>query len=74
MAQKACSPDKSACEDFFGRLKNEMSYNRKWIGVLIEEFVQISDTYLHWYNEKRIEISLRGLSPLDYRKQFGSTA
>ncbi len=28
MSQKDCSPDNSACEGFFGRLKNEMFYNR----------------------------------------------
>jgi putative transposase len=28
MSKKGCSPDNSACEGFFGRLKNEMFYNR----------------------------------------------
>lgn len=74
MSKKACSPDNSAREGFFGRLKNEMFYNRKWIGVSIEEFVQILDAYLHWYNERRIKVSLGGLSPLDYRKKLGLTA
>lgn len=74
MSRKACSPDNAACEGFFGRLKNEMFYNRKWIGVSIEEFVQILDDYIHWYNEKRIKQSLGGLSPLDYRRKMGLTA
>ena len=26
MSKKGCSPDNSACEGFFGRLKNEMFY------------------------------------------------
>ena len=30
MSKKGCSPDNSACEGFFGRLKNEMSYQRDW--------------------------------------------
>ena len=28
MSKKGCSPDNSACEGFFGRLKNEMFYDR----------------------------------------------
>lgn len=74
MSRKACSPDNAACEGFFGRLKNEMFYNRRWIGVSIDEFVRILDDYIHWYNEKRIKLSLGGLSPLDYRRKMGLTA
>ena len=32
------------------------------------------DSYLCWYNEKRIKISLGGLSPACYRKQLGLAA
>jgi|GEM_PF-436995 len=44
MSKKGCSPDNSACEGFFGRLKNEMFYNRSWRGVTIEEFIKRLDT------------------------------
>ena len=71
MSKKACSPDNSACEGFFGRLKNEMFYNRKWIGVSIEEFCNLLNKYIYWYNEKRIKMSLGGRSPLEYRKSLG---
>ncbi len=71
MSKKGCSPDNSACEGFFGRLKNEMFYNHKWDGVSIEQFIDILDEYIHWYAEHRIKISLGGLSPLAYRKQLG---
>ena len=71
MSKKACSPDNSACEGFFGRLKNEVFYGRSWVGVSIEEFVEIIDTYIHWYNEKRIKQSLGFLSPYEYRKIQG---
>lgn len=33
MSKKGCSPDNSACEGFFGHLKNEMFYNRSWQDV-----------------------------------------
>ena len=67
MSKKACSPDNSACEGFFGRLKNEMFYGKSWVGYSIDEFVMLLDEYLHWYNEKRIKKSLGYLSPLEYR-------
>ena len=60
MSKKGCSPDNSACEGFFGRLKNEMFYNRSWLGVSLEEFCTQLDDYIYWYNEKRIKMSLGG--------------
>lgn len=74
MSQKGCSPDNAACEGFFGRIKNEMFYNRSWAGVGIEEFINILDKYLHWYNEKRIKMSLGAMSPLEYRQNLGLLA
>jgi len=74
MSQKGCSPDNAACEGFFGRIKNEMFYNRSWTGISIDEFMDILDGYLHWYNEKRIKMSLRAMSPLEYRRSLGLVA
>jgi transposase InsO family protein/transposase-like protein len=71
MSRKGCSPDNSACEGFFGRLKNELFYSRSWQAITIEQFIQIVDSYIHWYNEKRIKISLGSLSPLEYRQSLG---
>jgi hypothetical protein len=48
-----------------------MFYGRSWIGVSIEEFIQILDSYIQWYAKGRIKISLGGMSPLDYRKSLG---
>ena len=39
--------------------------------VSIQEFVLRLDEYLHWYAEKRIKLSLGGLSPVQYRTQLG---
>lgn len=74
MSKKGCSPDNAACEGFFGRIKNEMFYNRSWAGVSIDEFIDILDEYLHWYNEKRIKMSLGAMSPLEYRRSLGLVA
>jgi putative transposase len=69
-----CPPDNAACEGFFGRLKNEMFYDRSWIGVGTDEFMEILNKYLIWYNEKRIKLSLGGMSPLEYRLSLGLAA
>jgi len=74
MSRKGCSPDNAACEGFFGRLKTELFYPRKWEDITIEEFMKIVDSYIHWYNEKRIKISLGSLSPIEYRESLGLTA
>ena len=74
MSRKGCSPDNAAYEGFFGRLKTELFYPRDWQATTIEQFIQVVDAYIHWYNEKRIKISLGSLSPLEYRASLGLTA
>jgi transposase InsO family protein/transposase-like protein len=74
MSRKGCSPDNSACEGFFGCLKNEMFYNRDWQGVTIEQFIELLNEYFAWYNETRIKISLGYMSPLEYRRSLGLAA
>ena len=73
MSRKGCSPDNSACEGFFGRLKNEMFYGRQWIGVSIAEFIEHLHRYIIWYNEDRIKMSLGAMSPVQYRSSLGLT-
>ena len=73
MSRKGCSPDNAACEGFFGRLKTELFYPRNWQGTTIEQFIQVVDAYIHWYNEKRIKLSLGSLSPVEYRESLGIT-
>jgi len=34
-------------------------------------FIMKLDQYLRWYGEKRIKLSLGGMSPIDYRKSLG---
>jgi putative transposase len=74
MSRKGCSPDNAACEGFFGRLKNELFYPGDWQTTTIEQFIQVIDSYIRWYNEKRIKISLGSLSPIEYRESLGFTA
>jgi transposase InsO family protein len=74
MSKKGCSPDNSACEGFFGRLKNEMFYYCSWQDVSIEQFINELDSYLRWYNEKRIKMSLGAMCPVYYRLFLGFAA
>ncbi len=73
MSRKGCSSDNSACEGFFGRIKNEMFYGRSWLGVSVDAFIAELDDYLHWYNEDRIKLPLEAMSPRDHRRKFGLT-
>lgn len=74
MSKKGCSPDNSACEGLFGRLKNEMFYGRDWTDVGVSEFIDTLHEYLVWYNEKRIKTSLGNMSPKEYRQSLGLMA
>ena len=74
MSSKGCSPDNSACEGFFGRMKNEMFYGRSWVGVTLETFMHLVNTYMVWYRNQRIKVSLGGMTILEYRKSLGLSA
>lgn len=71
MSRKGCSPDNAACEGFFGRLKTELFYPRDWQKITVEQFMDILDSYIRWYNETRIKVSLGSLSPVEYRQSLG---
>ena len=74
MSKKGCSPDNAAGEGFFGRLKNEMFYGRSWVGVSMDDFINEINSYIEWYNTKRIKQSLGYMSPAEYRHSLGLTA
>lgn len=74
MSKKGCSADNSACEGLFGRLKNEMFYNKDWSDVSISDFIKILNDYIVWYNELRIKKTLGYMSPMEYRQSLGLVA
>lgn len=74
MSKKGCSPDNSACEGFFGRLKNEFFYDRDWDGATIDDFIYELDGYMRYYRDERIKESLGWMSPMQYRKSLGLAA
>ena len=67
MSRKGNCLDNSAMESFFGRLKTECYYGKRF-----ETFEQLEKTiheYIHYYNHERIQGKLKGLSPVNYRTQ-----
>ena len=74
MSREGYSPDNAACEGFFGRLKTELFYPQSWMSTPIEQFVETLDSYIRWYNEKRIKISLGFLSLIEHRRSLGLAA
>ena len=44
-----------------------MFYKRDWMKISIELFIKEVNTYIEWYNNKRIKLSLGGMSPNEYR-------
>ena len=70
MSRKGNCYDNCIMETFFGRLKNEMFYGEKWDKISVEEFISIINQYMQWYRDKRIKLSLGGLSPMEYRRSL----
>lgn len=67
MSRKGNCLDNAAMESFFGRLKTECFYDREFNSR--EEIVDAVRDYLDYYNHRRIQLKLKGLSPIQYRKQ-----
>jgi putative transposase len=67
-----CNTDyDAACEGFFSRQKNELSFARDWVSTTVDEFTAALDAYIRWYNEARIKISMGSMSPIEHRKSLG---
>lgn len=66
MSRKGNYLDNNAMENFFGRLKTECYYDKRF-----ETFKQLKTTheYIHYYNHDRIQGKLKGLSPVNDRTQ-----
>lgn len=55
----------SPMEAFWGTLKSEMYYLRKF--STFEELEQAIDEYIKFYNTKRLQKKLKGMAPVEYR-------
>ncbi|WP_413228210.1 IS3 family transposase [Acinetobacter baretiae] len=67
MSRKGNCLDNAVIESFFGILKSECFYGKKFNSV--EELEKTVKEYIHYYNHDRIKVKLKGLSPVEYRIQ-----
>ncbi|ENC0378258.1 IS3 family transposase, partial [Escherichia coli] len=68
MSRKGNCLDNAVMENFFGHLKEEIYYRRDYRSV--EELENAVNEYITYWNQKRIKLSLGGLSPVEYRTEY----
>ena len=59
--------DNTVMKNFLGLLKSELLYLKEFESM--EQFKQELETYIHYYNHKKIKTKLKGLSPVQYKVQ-----
>ena len=67
MSRKGNCLDNAAMESFFATLKSEFFYPNRFDSV--ESLRDGVADYIHYYNNDRIKLKLKGLSPVQYRTQ-----
>lgn len=65
MSRKGNCLDNAIIENFFGVLKSELYYLKKYTSIL--ELAKEIREYIKYYNNERIRINLNGMSPVEYR-------
>ena len=65
MSRKGCCLDNAVMENFFGILKQEIYYGYTYYSF--EELKEAIESFIKYYNEKRIKEKLGWLSPVQYR-------
>ena len=69
MSRKGNCLDNSPMENFFGKMKNEMFYGHEYEFETLEELQKAMEEYIDYYNNKRIQVKLKGLTPCQARNQ-----
>ncbi|WP_329810922.1 IS3 family transposase, partial [Stenotrophomonas sp. SMYL8] len=72
MSRRGNCLDNAAMESFFGTLKSEFFYLNSFDSLESLEAGLVE--YIQYYNEERIKLKLKGLSPIKYREQAQSAA
>lgn len=67
MSRKGNCLDNAVAENFFGILKTEMYHQEEFKDA--DELIESIKEYIDYYNNKRIKLKLKGLSPIEYRNQ-----
>lgn len=70
MSRKGNCLDNAVMENFFGLLKSELLYLQKFKNV--NHFINELHDYIYYYNNSRIKLKLKGLSPIEYRIQYAA--
>ena len=65
MSRKGNCLDNAVIENFFGIIKSELFYVNKFKSV--HHLKQEIKEYIHYYNNDRIKLNLKGMSPIQYR-------
>ena len=72
MSRKGNCLVNAVMENFFWLLKSELFYYKKFKSI--EDFREKLDEYIDYYNNRRIKVKLKGLSPVEYRTKSLRTA
>lgn len=67
MSRKGNCLDNAVAENFFGHFKEEFLRQKTFTSH--SQFRRELDEYIRWFNNDRIKLKLKGLSPVDYRTQ-----
>ena len=67
MSRKGNCYDNSVMENFFGILKTEFYHKRRFYSI--QQFSTELSEYIDYYNNRRIKVKLKGLSPIQFRTQ-----
>ncbi|PJG83441.1 hypothetical protein CVP04_04770 [Caviibacterium pharyngocola] len=68
MSRRGNCYDNAVIESFFSVLKSECFYTKQFANIA--ELEQTLHNYIRYYNEERIKLSLKNLSPANYRAQY----
>jgi len=68
MSRKGNCLDNAIIENFFGVIKSELFYLKKYTSIM-ELKKEIID-YIKYYNNDRIKLNLKGMSPVKYRAHY----
>ena len=74
MSRKENCLDNSPMENFFGKMKNEMFYGYEYTFETLDDLKIAMEEYIDYYNNQRITVKLKGLTPVQYRNQSLLTA
>lgn len=67
MSRKGNCLDNSVMENFFGIMKSEFFYGHEYEFKTTDELIHSIHSYINYYNNDRIKIKLKGMSPVQYR-------